>query len=163
MKMVKTNSQRRAALNQVSIFLVVFMLGFGRVCLGSDSGDPKDAMIQKLINLEILKADTPEKEKDFFVEVFRLMMGYLRQPFLSATFDFGNDALMKEMMDKGDAIGKSPEAKKYSSARGSRHILYINRTFFGLFSILNQIKAVVNTENSYKKAKFLKNKSHNRY
>ena len=77
------------------------------------------------------------------------MMGYLREPFLSDSFDFGNDEMMQEMMAKGEEIGRSPEAKKFSSARGSRHILYINRTFFGLFSILNQMKAIVVTKNSF--------------
>lgn len=109
----------------------------------------REVMIQKLINLEILKSTAAEDEKDFFVKIFHLMMGYLREPFLSKTFDFGNDAMMQEMMAKGEEIGKSPEAKKYSSARGSRHILYINRTFLGLFLLLNQIKAIVKTENSF--------------
>jgi predicted unusual protein kinase regulating ubiquinone biosynthesis (AarF/ABC1/UbiB family) len=109
----------------------------------------REVMIQKLVNLEILQPTASEEEKDFFVMIFQLMMGYLRQPFLSQSFDFGNDEMMKEMMAKGEEIGKSPEAKKFSSARGSRHILYINRTFFGLFSMLNQMKAVVVTENSF--------------
>lgn len=109
----------------------------------------REVMVQKLVNLEIVKPDATEDEKDFFVKIFHLMMGYLREPFLSKTFDFGNDAMMKEMMEKGEAIGKSPEAKKYSSARGSKHIIYVNRTFFGLFLLLNQMKAVVRTENSF--------------
>jgi len=117
--------------------------------LDDDNFTNKEVMIQKLVNLEILKTNSPEDEKDFFVKIFHLMMGYLREPFLSKTFDFGNDGMMKEMMAKGEEIGKSPEAKKYSSARGSRHILYINRTFLGLFLILNQIKATVTTENSF--------------
>ncbi len=117
--------------------------------LDDDNFTDREVMIQKLINLEIIKPEALEDEKEFFVKIFHLMMGYLREPFLAKTFDFGNDAMMQEMMSKGEEIGKSPEAKKYSSARGSRHILYINRTFFGLFLLLNQIKAVVNTENSF--------------
>ncbi len=117
--------------------------------LDDENFTDREVMIKKLINLEILKPEASEGEKDFFVMIFHLMMGYLREPFLSKSFDFGNDEMMKEMMIKGEEIGKSPEAKKYSSARGSRHIIYINRTFFGLFSILNQMKAVVITENSF--------------
>jgi hypothetical protein len=30
--------------------------------------------------------------------------------------------------------------------RGSKHFIYINRTFFGLYSLLNDLNAKVNTE-----------------
>lgn len=79
------------------------------------------------------------------------MLGYLKKPFESATFDFGNDSYIREIMEQGEKIGSSPEARKYSAARGSRHILYINRAYFGLFSILNQLKAEIKTTNSYTK------------
>ncbi|WP_394340891.1 hypothetical protein [Nonlabens agnitus] len=29
--------------------------------------------------------------------------------------------------------------------RGSKHLLYINRTFFGLYNLLHDLKATVNT------------------
>lgn len=117
--------------------------------LDEENFSDREVLLKKLVNLEIIKEDAAEDEKEFFAKIFRLMMGYLREPFLSDSFDFGNDEMMQEMMAKGEEIGRSPEAKKFSSARGSRHILYINRTFFGLFSILNQMKAIVVTKNSF--------------
>lgn len=117
--------------------------------LDKENFENDEAMVRKLINLEILHQDSSDAEKAFFVKTFQLMMGYLRQPFLADTFDFGNDEMLNEVMKKGEEIGNSPEAKKFTSARGSRHILFVNRTFFGLFSILNQLKAVVHTAGSY--------------
>jgi hypothetical protein len=35
--------------------------------------------------------------------------------------------------------------KSSRQARGSKHGLYINRTYFGLYNLLNQLKAEVDT------------------
>ena len=43
---------------QCSIFVMIFLLGFGRVAFSSDSGDPKDALIDKLM----IKVDQLEKK-----------------------------------------------------------------------------------------------------
>jgi len=109
------------------------------------------AMAQRLKEVEILNEQSSEEETAFFTQTFQLMLGYLKKPFESETFDFGNDSYVREIMQLGEQIGTSSEARKYSAARGSRHILYINRAYFGLFSILNQLKAVVKTTNSYTK------------
>jgi predicted unusual protein kinase regulating ubiquinone biosynthesis (AarF/ABC1/UbiB family) len=110
-----------------------------------------EAMALRLKEVEILNDQSSEEEIAFFTRTFQLMLGYLKKPFESETFDFGNDSYVREIMQLGEQIGTSAEARKYSAARGSRHILYINRAYFGLFSILNQLKAVVKTTNSYTK------------
>jgi hypothetical protein len=43
----------------------------------------------------------------------------------------------------GDEIAKNKELRKMNNARGSAHAIYIMRTFFGLYSLLNQLKAEV--------------------
>lgn len=109
------------------------------------------AMALRLKEVEILNDQSSEEEIAFFTKTFQLMLSYLKKPFESATFDFGNDSYIREIMEQGEKIGSSPEARKYSAARGARHILYINRAYFGLFSILNQLKAEIKTTNSYTK------------
>jgi predicted unusual protein kinase regulating ubiquinone biosynthesis (AarF/ABC1/UbiB family) len=109
------------------------------------------AMAQRLKEVEILNEQSSEEETAFFTQTFQLMLGYLKKPFESETFDFGNDSYVREIMQLGKQIGTSSEARKYRAARGARHILYINRAYFGLFSIFNQLKAVVKTTNSYTK------------
>lgn len=104
------------------------------------------AMQQSLIRMEILTGKETEAETRFFVETFQHVLSYLRKPFEAEYFDFGDDSIMQELHTKGEEISKSPEAKKYSSARGSKHILYVNRTLFGLFSVLALLKANIKTE-----------------
>ena len=110
-----------------------------------------EAMALRLKEVEILNDQSSEQEIAFFTRTFQLILGYLKKPFESETFDFGNDSYIQEIMQHGEQIGSSAEARKYNIARGSRHILYINRAYFGLFSILNQLKAEVKTTNSYTK------------
>ncbi|MCX7745054.1 MAG: AarF/ABC1/UbiB kinase family protein [Flavobacteriales bacterium] len=109
------------------------------------------AMARRLKEVEILNDQSSHEEIAFFTKTFQLMLGYLKKPFESTTFDFGDDRYICEIMELGEKIGTSPEARKFSAARGSRHILYINRAYFGLFSILNQLKAEIKTTNSYTK------------
>lgn len=115
-----------------------------------------DAMALRLKELEILHDQSTDEEIAFFTKTFQRMLGYLKKPFESEKFDFGNDSYIKEIMQQGEQIANSPEARKYNAARGSKHILYINRTYFGLFSILNQLKAEIKITHSYINPNFAK-------
>ena len=44
-----------------------------------------------------------------------------------------------------DYVSNLKEVKDSKVARGSRHSLYVNRTYFGLYSILSDLKAQVKT------------------
>lgn len=111
----------------------------------------ENAMAFNLRQVEILNEKSSEEEIAFFTKTFQVMLSYLKKPFESEEFDFGNDQYIQDIMKEGEEIGSSPESRKYNAARGSRHILYINRAYFGLFSILNQLRAKVKTRNSYQK------------
>ena len=76
------------------------------------------------------------------------MIDLLGQPFHSASFDFGNDAFFKQIYELGERISNSSEVRKSNAARGVRDGLYINRTYFGLFHILNGLKAKVYTKSN---------------
>jgi hypothetical protein len=69
----------------------------------------------------------------------------LSTPFKEASFDFGNNAYIDEIYALGEEVSKMDEIKKSKEGRGSQHALYINRTYFGLYSILNVLGAKVNT------------------
>jgi hypothetical protein len=45
----------------------------------------------------------------------------------------------------GEEVSKMDELKKSKEGRGSQHALYINRTYFGIYSILNMLGAQVKT------------------
>ncbi len=92
----------------------------------------------------IYEDDTPE-DQIYFSEVIRDMMGILGQPFHQQEFDFGDDAYFQKIFEMGEVISESKKFRESEKARGARDGLYINRTYFGLYSILNELKAKVVT------------------
>jgi predicted unusual protein kinase regulating ubiquinone biosynthesis (AarF/ABC1/UbiB family) len=88
--------------------------------------------------------DKPE-DKAYFSEVIKDMMGLLGRPFHQDEFDFGDDDYFFQIFKMGEIISESKKFRESEKARGSRDGLYINRTYFGLYSILNELKAKVIT------------------
>ncbi len=105
--------------------------------------DPKrvDELFKEL---EIIRPTDPQKDIAIVSEMFTGLIQLLSQPFNNGTFDFGDDEFFKEIYLMGDTISKDPEMNRLQ-ARGSRHFIYFNRTFFGLYNILNAMKARINT------------------
>ena len=92
----------------------------------------------------LLKEDSPQ-ERVFFMDLFKQMIRLLGRPFDAHTFDFAKEGYVDEIYKFLDYISKLPELKSAKSARGSQHGLYVNRTYFGLYSILNDLKANIYT------------------
>lgn len=97
----------------------------------------------------LLESDNQETEKLFF-EVFKESMDLLVFPFSKETFDFSDEEYFNRIYEKGEELSKRRDVRKGGKARGSKHILYINRTYFGLFSILHELKAEISTKTSFK-------------
>lgn len=90
----------------------------------------------------ITKQDT-EKDKKFFIDLFKEMIELLGRPFRADTFDFGDDAYFKQIFEVGERVSKMQEVRKSASARGNKHGLYVNRTYFGLYNLLSMLRAEV--------------------
>ncbi len=98
---------------------------------------------KKLYELEILREDDSEKEISVFSELFYEMLSLFTSPFHNPTFDFGDDAFWNKVTLLSEKYSKDTELKKMNGNRGSKHFLYINRTFFGLYNLLHDLKAEV--------------------
>lgn len=92
----------------------------------------------------IYDSDSAE-DKAYFSEVIKDMMGLLGQPFHQDEFDFGDDSYFQKIFQMGEVISESKKFRESEKARGARDGLYINRTYFGLYNILNELKAKVRT------------------
>jgi len=92
----------------------------------------------------ILKEDTPDQQV-FFHGLFKQMIEILGRPFAQKEFHFGDDSYVDEVYAFFEYVANIPELKSASAARGSQHGLYVNRTYFGLYTLLNDLKANVRT------------------
>ncbi|KAA2239328.1 AarF/ABC1/UbiB kinase family protein [Chitinophaga agrisoli] len=101
--------------------------------------------MQIYTNLEMIHPTDTQKEIDFYSGLFQQMIDLLTLPFTQETFDFGNEAYFQEIYAYMDYLYNLKEIRDSKVARGSRHSLYVNRTYFGLYSILSDLKAEIYT------------------
>lgn len=103
----------------------------------------------KLRELEILRPDDSKEEIEYFTGLFHEMLSLFTQPFHSEEFDFGDDAFWSQIANLSEKYSSDTQLRKMNGNRGSKHFIYINRTFFGLYNLLNDLKAKVKI-NQYK-------------
>ncbi len=107
---------------------------------------------EKLFELEILRNDDSKEEIDFFTVMFHEMLSLFTQPFNEDVFDFSDGVFFKKIADLGERYSKSTELRKMNGSRGSKHFIYINRTFFGLYNLMFDLKAkdvIINNFNTF--------------
>ena len=101
----------------------------------------KEYFVSKLYELEILKEDDTKEELAFFTEMFHEMLSLFTQPFHKESFDFSNTDFFGKIAELGERYSKSTDLKKMNGNRGSKHFIYINRTFFGLYNLMFDLKS----------------------
>jgi predicted unusual protein kinase regulating ubiquinone biosynthesis (AarF/ABC1/UbiB family) len=96
----------------------------------------------------IMPDDTPE-QVEFFTSIFREALNMVTRPFHSEHFDFGDEDFFAEIYAFGDRMGGDAAIRKTmrkAGPRGDKDGIYMNRAYFGLFSILNKLQAQVETK-----------------
>ena len=92
----------------------------------------------------LLEKDNP-KLRQYLFDVFAEMISLLGRPFHSETFDFSNEAFFGDIYGLSEKYSKDKTLKNAGGARGPRDGIYLNRTYFGLYSILNRLQANIKT------------------
>lgn len=110
----------------------------------------KDFFISKLYELEILKPEDTQEELDFFTDMFHEMLNLFTLPFQTETFDFANAEFFGKIAELGERYSKNTDLRKMNGNRGSKHFIYMNRTFFGLYNLMFDLKADHIEINNYK-------------
>lgn len=100
----------------------------------------KELAIEYFRKLEMILPNDSKEQIEFYYKWYKEMIQLFGEPYLSEKFDFGNNEYMNSLFQFGEQLTKMPEFKQ---ARGVKHFIYVNRTNFGLYSILNELKAVV--------------------
>ncbi len=108
---------------------------------------------RKLYELEILTADDTPEETAFFKDMFYDLLSVFTLPFQKAVFDFSNSDFFKKIGDLAERYSQNTELKKLNNSRGSKHFIYMNRTFFGLYNLMFDLKANAVKINQFKRYK----------
>ena len=118
--------------------------------INPDNIADEERIMKLFYALEFLYPSDTAKDLEFYVPLFRKMIEILGVPFQTETFDFGNDQYFDGIYRFAEELGQMKELRESKVARGSKDGLYVNRTYFGLYSLLNQLKANIQTHSVFK-------------
>jgi hypothetical protein len=62
-------------------------------------------------------------------------------PFQNTLFDFSDPTFFGKIADIAERYSKNTDLRKLNNTRGSKHFIYMNRTFFGLYNLMFDLKA----------------------
>jgi predicted unusual protein kinase regulating ubiquinone biosynthesis (AarF/ABC1/UbiB family) len=105
---------------------------------------------EKLFELEILRTDDTKEEITYFTGMFHDLLSLFTKPFQSDTFDFSDEEFFDNIAQLGERFSKDTNLKKMNGNRGSKHFIYMNRTFFGLYNLMFDLKAKIQVNNYQK-------------
>ena len=96
---------------------------------------------EKLYELEILNPNDTKDETTFFTAMFHELLSVFTLPFQQDVFDFSDPEFFGKIGDLAERYSKNTELRKFNSNRGSKHFIYMNRTFFGLYNLMFDLKS----------------------
>ena len=97
----------------------------------------------KLFELEILRVDDSKEEIEYFTQIFYDLLSLFTKPFQSKTFDFSDEEFFENIAKLGERFANDTNLRKMNGNRGSKHFIYMNRTFFGLYNLMFDLKAKI--------------------
>ncbi|HTN00171.1 MAG TPA: AarF/ABC1/UbiB kinase family protein [Pedobacter sp.] len=105
--------------------------------------EDKKATIKAFRELKMILPNDNEAQIEFYYKSYKEMISLFAKPYVTNTFDFSEEGFFNDLYTYGEKVTKMPEFKQ---ARGVKHFIYINRTNFGLYNILHELKAMVRTD-----------------
>lgn len=104
------------------------------------------SFIKLLTDLEILLDTDTEEEITYFLALFQKMMRLFTKPFHDQHFDFSDAVFWDAISNLSKDFTEDSQLRQMNGNRGSKHFIYINRTFFGLYHLLHDLEAQIETE-----------------
>lgn len=117
-----------------------------------------DRLFEKyLFELEILKASDTIEIQSFVKKLFFDLLSLFTRPFLEDSFDFSDPKFWSDIAEITQVFSQDKTLQKMDGNRGSKHFLYVNRTFFGLYNLLFDLGVNVQTKQWEKNIQTLSN------
>lgn len=100
---------------------------------------------QMFVSLDFVLPTDTEEEAAYVTTQMSELIDLLSQPFRNEQFDFSDTEYFSSIYTFADDLMQDKKIKSMNNARGSKHGIYINRTLFGLYSLLHELGARVQT------------------
>ncbi len=96
--------------------------------------------------LGIISDDDTAQDRDIIIESARQGSRLLGRPFAEGTFDFGAPAYLQSIYQMGEEQRQRQDLKNIKPARGSADSIYLNRAYFGVYSLMGMLQATIRAE-----------------
>ena len=108
-------------------------------------GDP--ALLQSALrDLDVILPDDGEEQIEMITSLCMVWLELLARPFRQGRFDFGDPGFLKAIYDLGEENRRADHLRTMRGQRGSPDTIYVNRAFFGLYSLLGRLRSRVNVK-----------------
>ncbi len=100
-----------------------------------------DARLEPVLHaLDVLRpADTPQMRALLF-DVAHRTLPLLARPFTEPNFDFGDPTYQQQITTLAEEFAANPQLRSQREPRGSKHFIYVNRAYFGLYTLLGDLR-----------------------
>lgn len=107
----------------------------------TDTVENPKALARRLEALGVYIEEESEEDRRYVTEMIASAIAPLSIPFNADSFDFGDDDYFESLYGLAEESARDPRLRKSHPARGSQHGIYVNRTFYGLFNTLHDLRA----------------------
>ncbi len=111
--------------------------------LDHETLDDPDRFEESLEHLGILRPSDASQIRGAILESALVSTRLLARPFHTERFDFGDSSYMSSIVAMGETNRKNAALMEAGPARGSADSLYLNRAYFGLYSLMGRLRARV--------------------
>ena len=116
-----------------------------RALLAPETMADETLLAALLTQAGVLRPSDAPALRALYLRTMQVSLELVGRPFRQATFDFGDPSYMTALYALGDDLMADPELRKQREPRGSEHFIYLNRTYVGLFALLTELGAQVET------------------
>ena len=111
--------------------------------LDPEGVEDEAAFIEALETLDIISPEDSPRDRELIIESARRGTRLLGKPFHEGSFDFADDSYMASIFEMGEEQRRNQDFRDVRTARGSADSIYLNRAYFGLYSLMGLLKAKI--------------------
>ena len=102
------------------------------------------ALLQEALrDLDVILPEDGPEEISTITTLCMTWLELLARPFREGTFDFGDPGFLKAIYEMGEENRRADYLRTMRGQRGSPDTIYVNRAFFGLYSLLGRLRSRV--------------------
>ena len=103
-------------------------------------------LVEALRDLDVILPEDGSEQIAMITSLCRVWLELLARPFREGIFDFGDPSFLKAIYELGEENRRADHLRAMRGQRGSPDTIYVNRAFFGLYSLLGRLRARVRVE-----------------